>query len=443
MSVAERHLDSTFTPDDFEFVLEQVRAGNYADALQALARAKADDARNIFLIALEKQVTRLRMGGILPREKAEIIDSLPGLVERARQGYHSKPPAPEAVASQPTSAAPPAEKKDPRMKLVVDQYFRHADEWVRKRDFEAALKEIERILLVDPENRTAKEYQSRVQQLFRLEQGETPGSSLGDEMEEPAAESAVALGRPEEKKLGKLPVFLSIGIAVVVMVFFGIMMMRPNKGQYKVGYMYVSQSQTPAGEEQAAAVVTGDGEAGSVSGTASDEIPEATPPEPAKTKAATNAGGKPAVKEEKPVASKPANEEQVEAEAPKAEPPVSAPSRTVPPAPGPSAIGTSERSLNELSAPAKFIPVEEPPKILQLEQPSFSEEQIAQGVQGDVVVKVQIDKTGKPLQAKILSSTNASLNAAVVDAVMRSSFSPGVMSSGPVTTWMTIPLRLK
>ena len=27
------------------------------------------------------------------------------------------------------------------MKLVVDQYFRHADEWVRKRDFEAALKE--------------------------------------------------------------------------------------------------------------------------------------------------------------------------------------------------------------------------------------------------------------------------------------------------------------
>lgn len=435
MSVAERHLDPTFAPDDFEFVLEQARAGNYADALQVLARAKADDARNIFLIALEKQITRLRLGGILPREKAEILESLPGLVERARQGHHTKAATPETGEAQPAPATPFAEKKDPRMKLVVDQYFRHADEWVRKRDFEAALKEIERILLVDPENRAAKEYQSRVQQLFRMEHGETPVSAPAFEAEESVEEPAAATGQPGEKKVGRLLVLLSIGIAVVVMVFVG-MMMRPNKGQYKVGYMYVSQSQLPAGEVQ-----TGGGEAAAVVETASDETPEVAPPAASKIKAETNAAGKSTVKEAKSGATEPAKEEQAEAESPKAEPP--APSGNTPVSAGPSAIGTREKTSEEISAPARFIPVEEPPKIVQLEQPSFSDEQIVQGVQGDVVVKVQIDKSGKPLQAKILSSTNSSLNAAVVEAVMRSSFTPAVMSSGPVTTWMTIPLKLK
>jgi TonB family protein len=132
-------------------------------------------------------------------------------------------------------------------------------------------------------------------------------------------------------------------------------------------------------------------------------------------------------------------EQQAEAESPKAEPPA----KTVAASSGPSAIETREKTSDESAAPAKFIPVEQPPKIVQLQQPNFSDDQIVQGVQGDVVVKVQIDKTGKPLQAKILSSTNASLNAAVIDAVMRSSFTPGVMSNGPVTTWMTIPLKLK
>ncbi len=433
MSVAERHLDSTYASDDLAFVIEQTGAGNYADALQALTRAKAEDPRNIFLIALEKQVTRLRNGGILPREKAEIVESLPGLVERARADHRSRTSSAGPASPQVAPPSPSGEKKDPRLKMVVEQYFRHADEWVRKRDFEAALKEIERVLLIDPENRAAKEYQSRVQQLCRIEHRE-------DAISVPAAVPAVrseaaivAIDAPAERKVGKLIVFLSIGIAVIVMVIGGAMFLRPTKGQYRVGYMYVSKSQLPAGEEHAVTAASGGVESPGVEESAAEPAPAVLPPEEGRPKAAAKSESKPEGKK-KEVAEPPS----VEIQPSSAEPSTSSPAVAAP-----SAIEEQRRPAEESAAPSKFIPVEQPPRIVQLEQPRFSEEQMSKGIQGDVVVKVQIDKTGKPLQAKVISSTNSSLDAAVMDAVMRSSYSPGIMSNGPVTTWMTIPLKLK
>ncbi len=432
MSVAERHLDSTYAPDDLGFVIEQVGAGNYADALQALSRAKAEDPRNIFLIALEKQVSRLRNGGILPREKSEIVDSLPGLVERARADHRSRTSSQRSASAPETPLPPTGDRKDPRVKLVVEQYFRHADEWVRKRDFEAALKEIERILLIDPENRVAKEYQSRVQQLFRIEHREENDTLPAPLTATSAPGAADVLEAPAERKVGKLVVILSIGIAATVMVIGGVMFLRPTKGQYKVGYMYVSQSQVPTGGEQGVTAVTAAPEEPAAEEVVPEKTPEVKPPE-ARPTATTKSSSRSAAKEEKVVEPEPAPVETPSAVQP----------RNTPAPPVPTAIEQRQRSSEETAAPAKFIPVEQPPKIVQLEQPSFSEEQISKGIQGDIVVKVQIDKNGKPLQAKVISSTNPSLDAAVMEAVLRSSFSPGVMSNGPVTTWMTIPLKLK
>jgi len=436
MSVAERHLDSPYASDELEFVLEQVRAGNYTDALQALARAKAEDPRNIFLIALEKQVTRLRAGGVLPREKTEIVDSLPGLVERARADHRSRSASPEPAQPSVAPGAPAAEKKDPRLKLVVEQYFRHADDWVKRRDFEAALKEIERVLLIDPENRVAKEYQYRVQSLFRKEQRELPDEGSAPELEISAVGEEAVARVEETKKVGKLVVFLAIGITAIVMVVGGIMFLRPSKGQYRVGYMYVSQSQLPAGEVQTATSAVTAGDVAADEGSAVENAPEVKPPAEPRAKAAVKPESKPETKTE----SAPAVKEQDVVES---EPPKAAPSKGADVPSVPSAIGEKQKAPEESAGPARFIPVEQPPKIVQLQQPSFSDEQILNGVQGDIVVKVQIDKSGKPLQAKVISSTNPALDAAVIDAVMRSSYSPGVMSSGPVTTWMTIPLKLK
>lgn len=422
MSVAERHLDPEHAPDDLSFVLDQVGVGNYADALQALSRAKAGDARNIFLIALEKQVTRLRNGGILPRERSEIMESLPGLVERARADRGSR-------ASQGVPPSQVGEKKDPRVKMVVEQYFRHADEWIRKRDFEAALKEIERILLIDPENRVAREYQNRVQQLFRSERREDAGTDLAPVAEDSPVSELPAAGAVAEKKVGKPVVILSIGIAAVLVAVIGFLFLRSSKSQYRVGYMYVLQAAPATQEEIAAAAAAPADDAPAVT----EAAPEVKPPEEARP-AATKPKAKPAVNEEETADPEPA----------KAQPPAQAAASSAPaPTVVPSAITQPQKTVGEPTAASRFIPVEQPPRILQLEQPKFSDDQISRGIQGDIVVKVQIDKTGKPLQARIISSTNPSLDAAVIDAVLQSSYVPGIMSNGPVTSWMTIPLKLK
>ncbi len=432
MSVAERHLDPDQAPDDLDFVLEQVGVGNYADALQALSRVKAGDARNIFLIALEKQVTRLRGGGILPRERSEILESLPGLVERARADRHSGTSSTERAPSQPAPPSQAGEKRDPRVTMVVQQYFRHADEWVRKRDFEAALKEVERILLIDPENRVAREYQNRVQQLFRTEPRE--GAVSAPVAEAPPVVQQRAAGAAVQKKVGKPVVLLSIGLAAVLVAVIGFLFFRSTKSQYKVGYMYVMPAAPATQEELAAAAAASAQEVPPVAEAVTEETPEVKPPEETRPAAAAKAGSKPVAREEKTAAPEPA---KTRSAAPAAV--SSAPAQTE----APSAITQPQKATEEPTAATRFIPVEQPPRILQLEQPRFSDNQISRGIQGDIVVKVQIDKTGKPLQARIISSTNPSLDAAVIDAVLRSSYTPGIMSSGPVTSWMTIPLKLK
>ena len=107
---------------------------------------------------------------------------------------------------------------------------------------------------------------------------------------------------------------------------------------------------------------------------------------------------------------------------PKAEPPAVEPPRTATPA---------------------FIPVEKDPQIVRLEKPEFPGVVWKMGIEGQVVVRVLIDPTGKPLDSQILKSTNPVFEQPVVDAVMKSQFTPAEMGQGPVAAWLTIPFKFR
>jgi len=94
------------------------------------------------------------------------------------------------------------------------------------------------------------------------------------------------------------------------------------------------------------------------------------------------------------------------------------------------------------STPA-FVPVEKDPQIVRLEKPEFPSFVLKMGIDGQVVVRVLIDINGKPLDSQILKSTNPIFEQPVIDAVMKSQFTPARMGQGPVAAWLTIPFKFK
>jgi TonB family protein len=57
-----------------------------------------------------------------------------------------------------------------------------------------------------------------------------------------------------------------------------------------------------------------------------------------------------------------------------------------------------------------------------------------------VRVRVQVGPDGRPLQAKVVDSTNPLFNSAVIEAALSSQFEPARSASGPVTAWVTVPI---
>jgi protein TonB len=90
-----------------------------------------------------------------------------------------------------------------------------------------------------------------------------------------------------------------------------------------------------------------------------------------------------------------------------------------------------------------FVPVEKDPQIVKLEKPEFPSFVWKMGIEGQVVVRVLIDINGKPLDSQILKSTNSIFEQPVIDAVMKSQFTPARMGQGPVAAWLTIPFKFK
>jgi hypothetical protein len=101
------------------------------------------------------------------------------------------------------------------------------------------------------------------------------------------------------------------------------------------------------------------------------------------------------------------------------------------------------RSAIESSPSTPGTYVEKGPHIIKMQQPRFPDGLVTPGAQEEVIVKVQINPRGTPVQATVTRSTNESLNESVIDAVMHSQYSPGVQAKGPVTSWMTIPFTIK
>jgi hypothetical protein len=72
----------------------------------------------------------------------------------------------------PRNVKPPSEKneKDATKALLKEQYYRLAEEYVRKGAYGSALVEIRRVRIIAPDDQTTAEYERIIRQLVELKQ---------------------------------------------------------------------------------------------------------------------------------------------------------------------------------------------------------------------------------------------------------------------------------
>ncbi len=94
----------------------------------------------------------------------------------------------------------------------------------------------------------------------------------------------------------------------------------------------------------------------------------------------------------------------------------------------------------------EFVPVEKEPSIdLKELQKKIKYPEIARraGIEGKVLIRVLVDKNGKPQKARVEYTDNDVLNDAAKDAVMSSVFTPAIQNDRPIMCWVTIPVTFR
>jgi protein TonB len=94
--------------------------------------------------------------------------------------------------------------------------------------------------------------------------------------------------------------------------------------------------------------------------------------------------------------------------------------------------------LSEEEEPPPFRPVQVFPRIIRSAPPVYPELAVRAGVEGRVIVSVWVDKEGKPHEVWVAYSTNEIFNEAALEAARKYLFTPGCMSTGPVSVWVTL-----
>ncbi len=98
---------------------------------------------------------------------------------------------------------------------------------------------------------------------------------------------------------------------------------------------------------------------------------------------------------------------------------------------------------NDDAPPPDFVPVEKEPEIVKEVIPKYPELAQRAAIEGRVIVKIWVDKDGKPHKAVVLKSDAEIFNQPAVDAAMGYRFTPAIMNKGPVAVWVVIPFIFK
>ncbi len=99
--------------------------------------------------------------------------------------------------------------------------------------------------------------------------------------------------------------------------------------------------------------------------------------------------------------------------------------------------------IDDEGPPPDFVPYEKEPTVVKRVEPKYPELAQRAGLEGNVFVKVWVDKEGKVRQVVIQKSDAEIFNEAAKEAAKQWVFTPAVMQKGPVSVWVSIPFRFR
>ena len=99
--------------------------------------------------------------------------------------------------------------------------------------------------------------------------------------------------------------------------------------------------------------------------------------------------------------------------------------------------------IDDDAAPPDFVPYEKEPTVVKKVEPKYPDLALRAGLEGNVFVKVWVDKEGKVRKVVLLKSDAPIFEDAAIAAAKQWVFTPAVMQKGPVSVWVSIPFRFR
>ncbi len=91
--------------------------------------------------------------------------------------------------------------------------------------------------------------------------------------------------------------------------------------------------------------------------------------------------------------------------------------------------------------PSSFVAVEKNPEPIQLVKPVYPEIAQRAGLTGMVVLRILVNKEGKPMKTLVMKADNDIFVDPAKEAAMKTLFTPAIQNGKPITCWVVIPFR--
>jgi periplasmic protein TonB len=447
MAQPEKLTTQDYIIDRLQDIQRKTEAGKYTEALASIKEVKAADTKNIYLVAIEKQIAKLSDASLPEENRTAIVKSLPAMIGRAVSDIQRKAPQPQPTPQQqPAANEPQKGQKEAALEKLKKQYFQRADEYVEKKEYQHALEEIRRIYIIEPGSVVAKEYEKKIEQLSALQSRSEAQAASAAEVKE-NKKAASVLEEPKEKVVleeepqkSKMPLIAGAVAAIVILAVGGWFLFSKSSGNKPLEPLPAQQpaankdsvasapiQSVPDQSTKSSQSTAGNSKKTDTKPSASDKKPAATQTTPAKTSPTTPAKTSPTTPAKTTTAAQPAKTQQQ----PTQQPPASTVQQ--PPA----------SSTESTPAPMPFVAIETQPEIITRGVPEYPEIARKMGIQGRVTVEVTVDAQGKPIQAKVVKTSSEIFNDAAIQAVMKYTFKPAMMSTGPVTAKVYIPIDFR